>query len=172
MERKGENMNLAGWHTLIPHPIKGPDDAVALVTTLGFCTWGPMSRMAFPNLAEAMGETATSVLARTWFWKDDLHLARQLYYGKIIAGQPSFIAPGYLEDFIAALAGWGLERERDPIKLYLDGRLSREARAIYAGVHHSSRYCASTDPGTAWDIWYPVQHSTGVEAVPLEMKMI
>jgi hypothetical protein len=133
MEQKREevSMNLSGWYTLIPHPIKGPDDAVALVTTLGFCTWGPVSRMAFPNLAEAMGETATSVLARTWFWKDDLHFAQQLYYGKIIAGQPCFIAPGYLADFIAALAGWGLERERDPIKLYLDGRLSREARAIY-----------------------------------------
>lgn len=75
---------------------------------------------------------AISALARTWFWKDDLHFARRLYYGKIIAGQPSIIAPGYLADFIAALAGWGLERERDPIKLYLDGRLSREARAICA----------------------------------------
>jgi hypothetical protein len=116
-QREEQSMNLAGWHTLIPRPIKGPDDAVALVTTLGFCTWGPVPRMAFPNLAEAMGETATSVLVRTWFWKDDLHFTRQLYYGKIIAGQPSFIAPGYLADFIAALAGWGLERERDPIRL-------------------------------------------------------
>ncbi len=147
-------MNVAGWHTLIPQPIKGPDDTVALVTTLGFCTWGPVPGMAFPNLAEAIGETATSVLARIWFWKDDLHFARRLYYGKIIAGQPSIIAPGYLADFIAALAGWGLERERDPIKLYLDGRLSREARAICARLHHSSRCGASSHPGTARDNWY------------------
>jgi hypothetical protein len=27
-------------------------------------------------------------------------------------------------------------------------------------------------PGTAEDIWYRVQHSTGVEAVPLEMRMV
>jgi hypothetical protein len=104
-KREEESMNGAGWHTLIPRPIKGPDAAVALVTTLGFCTWAPVPRMAFPNLAAAMGETATSVLVRTWFWKDDLHFGRHLYYGKIIAGQPSFIAPGYLADFIAALAG-------------------------------------------------------------------
>jgi hypothetical protein len=32
----------------------------------------------FPNLAEAMGETASSVLDRTWFWKDDLHLGVEL----------------------------------------------------------------------------------------------
>jgi hypothetical protein len=88
-------------------------------------------RLPFPNLAEAMGETATSVLDRTWFWKDDLHLARRLYYGKIIAGQPSFLAPDYLADFIAALAGRGLEGERDVYRLYFDGQLSAEAKAIY-----------------------------------------
>jgi hypothetical protein len=88
-------------------------------------------RLQFPNLAEAMGETATSVLDRTWSWKDDLHFAQQLYYGKIIAGQLSFLAPDYLPDFIAALAGRGLEHERDVTRLYFDGRLSGEAKTIY-----------------------------------------
>jgi hypothetical protein len=50
---------------------------------------------------------------RTWSWKDDLHFEQQLYYGKIIAGQPSFLAPDYLPDFISALAGRDLEHERD-----------------------------------------------------------
>jgi hypothetical protein len=36
-----------------------------------------------------------------------------------------------LPDFIAALGGPGQERERDPARLYLDGRLSREAKTIY-----------------------------------------
>ena len=122
-----------GWHALITGPIAGPEEALAFVTGCGFCTWGPVPRMTFPNLAEAMGETATSVLERTWVWKDDLHFAQQLYYGKIIAGQPSFLAPDYLPDFIAALAGRGLEHERDVTRLYFDGRLSGEARAIYEG---------------------------------------
>jgi hypothetical protein len=87
--------------------------------------------LPFPNLAQAMGETAASVLERTWSWKDDLHFAQQLYYGKIIAGQPSFLAPDYLPDFIAALAGRGMEHERDATGLYFDGRLSSEAKAIY-----------------------------------------
>jgi len=122
---------VVGWYALIPRPITGPDEALAFVSGCGFCTWGPVPRLPFPNLDEAMGETATSVLERTWSWKDDLHFAQQLYYGKIIAGQPSFLAPDYLPDFIAALAGHGLEHERDATRLYFDGRLSGEAKAIY-----------------------------------------
>jgi hypothetical protein len=122
---------VVGWHALIPGPITRPEEALAFINACGFCTWGPVPRLSFPNLAEAMGETATSVLERTWSWKDDLHFAQQLYYGKIIAGQLSFLAPDYLSDFIAALAGRGLERERDVTRLYFDGRLSGEAKAIY-----------------------------------------
>src|SRR5215470_601950 len=107
--REEHTMNIAGWQALIPRPITEAEDALAFVTALGFCTWGPIPGLAFPNLAEAMGETASSVLAPTWSWKDDLHFAHQVYYGKIISGQPSFIAPDYLSDFIAALAGRGLE---------------------------------------------------------------
>ena len=124
-----------GWHVLIPRPITGPEEALAFVNACGFCTWGPVPRLTFPNLAEAMGETATSVLDRTWSWKDDLHFAQQLYYGKIIAGQPSFLAPDYLPDFISALAGRSLEHEREVSHLYFDGRLSGEARAIYEWLY-------------------------------------
>jgi hypothetical protein len=131
LKEADEMMETVRWHALITGPITGPDEALAFVTRCGFCTWGPMPRLPFPNLAQAMGETATSVLERTWVWKDDLHFAQQLYYGKIIAGQPSFLAPDYLPDFISALAGRGLEHERDVTRLYFDGRLSGEAKAIY-----------------------------------------
>ena len=124
-------MKVMGWRGLFPRAITRPHDAVDLVGTLGFCTWGPVPDLDFPNLAEAMGETTSSVLYPTWFWKDDLHIERRLYYGKIIRGQPSFIAPDYLPDFIAALAGRGLEEERDPARLYVEGRLSTEAKLIY-----------------------------------------
>ena len=121
----------AGWQALVRLPIVHEADAAAFVAALGFCTWGPVPGLAFPNLAEAMGESTLSVLERTWFWKDDLHLERRLYYGKIIRAQPSFISPDYLPDCIAALAGPGQEMERDPTRLFMDGRLSREARTIY-----------------------------------------
>jgi hypothetical protein len=102
------------------------------VDAAGVCTWAPVPRLSFPNLADVMGETATSVLTRTWFWKDDLHLERRLYYGKIVDGRPSFIAAHYLPSFVAALGGPGHEAERDPERLYGAGRLSREALTIYA----------------------------------------
>jgi hypothetical protein len=105
--------------------IAGPDDAAAFVEAVGFCTWAPVPGLDFPNLAEAMGRTASSVLYDTWFWKDDLHLARRLYYGKIVRGQPTFVAADFLPDFVAALGS-----ERDASRLYLEGRLPREARVI------------------------------------------
>jgi hypothetical protein len=40
-----------GWHALIPSPITGPEDALAFVNECGFCTWGPVARLSFPNLA-------------------------------------------------------------------------------------------------------------------------
>lgn len=131
LEGVGKMQEAVKWRSFIPGQITEPEEAIVFVEGCGFCTWGPLPRLPFPNLAEAMGETATSVLDRTWFWKDDLHFSRQLYYGKIIQGQPSFIAPEYLPDFIAALAGRGLEQERDVNRLYFAGRLSGEAKTIY-----------------------------------------
>ena len=122
-------MNVTDWHPLVPQPIEGPEDAVAMIERCGFCTWGPVPRLDFPNLAEAMGETALSVLNHTWSWKDDLHFERRMYYGKIIAGQPSFLAPDFLPYFISALTSSA--GERDYLQLFFDGRLSREARTIY-----------------------------------------
>jgi hypothetical protein len=119
------------WRSRFGRPIQGPEDAAAFVAALGFCTWGPVLGVPFPNLAEAMGETALSVLNRTWFWKDDLHFDRRVYYARVVRGQPSFLAPEYLPDFVAALAGLGHQRERDVDQLYLNGRLSREARMLY-----------------------------------------
>jgi len=41
-----------GWHELIPGPITGPEEALAFVNSCGFCTWGPVPRLPFPNLAQ------------------------------------------------------------------------------------------------------------------------
>ena len=80
------------WRALFTRPVRREADAVAFVNTLGFCTWGPVPGLRFPNLAEHMHETAASVLNSTWFWKDDAHIERRLYYAKVIRAQPSFIS--------------------------------------------------------------------------------
>jgi hypothetical protein len=122
---------MGSWRDVMPLPIADVARAAEFVERLGFCTWAPVSGVAFPNLAEAMGETAWSVMVQTWFWKDDVHLEKRLYYAKIVRGQPSFIAPEFLPDFVAAIGGPGQERERDPARLYLDGRLPREAKTLH-----------------------------------------
>jgi uncharacterized protein YcaQ len=105
-----------------------------------------------------MGETASSVLGRTWFWKDDLHLERRVHYGKIIKGAPSFIAPDYLPDFVAALAGRGHQHERDVAYLYQEGRLSNLARLIHESLSLQPaqpsrvlRRGKGAGSGTAWE---------------------
>jgi hypothetical protein len=119
------------WRQFMPAPIATMDDAARFVAALGFCTWGPVPGLDFPNLAVAMGETASSVMDRTWFWKDDLHLERRVYYAKIIRGQPSFIAPTLVPAFVAALDGAEQAAERDPAQLFAAGRLPAEALAVY-----------------------------------------
>ncbi len=138
---------MSNWRELYPRQVTGPDDAAAFVAAVGFCTWLPVPGLDFPNLGEklvglsaVLGEARESqptplgpvvdshaVLNQTWFWKDDLHLERRVYYAKVIRAQPSFIAPDFLPDFIAALPA----DERAPQRLYLDGRLGREAALIY-----------------------------------------
>lgn len=121
----------APWLRAFGRTVRSLKDAENLVSALGFCTWAPVPGMSFPNLAEAMGETAWSVMGRTWYWKDDVHVKRRLYYAKVIAGQPTFIDPDYLPDFVAGLAGGGHDEERDPGRLYQEGRLSRATLRLH-----------------------------------------
>ncbi len=126
----GDEVDASGWRDLYPGVVRTPDDAVRFVEAVGFCTWGPIKSLAFPNLADAMGASALETENATWFWKDDLHVERRLFFGRVVRGQTSFVANDYLPDLIAALGGRGMEGERDPEELYAEGRLSREAKAI------------------------------------------
>ena len=65
------------WRDGLLLPITNVADAAPFVERLGFCTWAPVSGVGFPNLAEAMGESAWSVMEQTWFWKDDVHLEKR-----------------------------------------------------------------------------------------------
>jgi hypothetical protein len=139
------------WRSLILRPVREPDDAVAFVEAVGFCTWLPVPGLDLPNLGEALAPEAggpprhandgvdapparvdaNGVFERTWFWKDDLHLERRLYYAHIIRGQPSFVATNVLPDFIAALGSSEESDERDPRRLYQAGRVSLPAAVIH-----------------------------------------
>ena len=119
-------------------PVRGLEAARRFVEAVGFCTWGPVPGVDFPNLAEAMGHTAWTVMGETWGWKDDIHFQHRLYYARVIAGQPSFIAPDFLPDFVAALGVRG-SAERDPLALYESGRLARPALQVYECLREEGR---------------------------------
>ena len=77
------------------------DDLVRFVDDVGFCTINMLDNYPdFPSQEVAMG--IPDVLSNTWFWKDDLHIDKRLYYSRVFAGKPGFISFEYLPAFIAA----------------------------------------------------------------------
>ena len=80
--------------------VASEDDCVRFVDDVGFCTIDRAeSSPDFPSQADAMGvETA---LGRTWFWKDDLHIQKRLYYTRLFFNKPGYISIEFLPAFIA-----------------------------------------------------------------------
>jgi len=85
----------------------------------------PHPSLDFPNLAEKMELDNPDDIWGTWFWKDDLHEAKRLYYGKLLGGRPTFVAMDFLPCVIAALG------DVDPYTLHEQGRLTADALRIY-----------------------------------------
>jgi hypothetical protein len=68
-------------------------------------------------------------ILETWFWKDDLHIEKQLFYGLLWgAGRPVFVSLELLPALIAA------QGDIDPLDLYERGRLSHTARTLYQHI--------------------------------------
>ncbi|NLC55470.1 MAG: hypothetical protein GX774_01370 [Armatimonadetes bacterium] len=104
--------------------IRSEEDAVAFVDAVGFCLIDRPERGEFPSLAAAFPGAPDSVLGRVWFWKDDLHIQRRLYYTRLFAGRPGFISTEWLPLCIAAYGEVADE-------LIFSGRLSHAAREVY-----------------------------------------
>lgn len=65
----------------------------------------------------------------TWFWKDDLHIERHLYFGMLLAPEiPVFVSRAFLPVLIAA------QGDIDPHTLYEKGLLPANALSIYEHV--------------------------------------
>lgn len=111
------------WQRAWQNAVQTADDLVRFVNAVGCCTIGALPRFpAFPSQEVAMG--IPGVIGHTWFWKDDLHTEQRLYYTRLFAGVPGFIACDLLPAFIATNGAAADE-------LLLTGGMSVEARAIY-----------------------------------------
>jgi hypothetical protein len=103
------------------------ENAVAFVNATGFCTIDNPRTWEFPYLAAAFPGRPDGVLGRIWFWKDDLHTARRVYYTRLFGGQPGFISNEWLPVCIAAYGDAADE-------LIHTGRISQTAREAYEAL--------------------------------------
>lgn len=91
---------MSNWLDKWAGRVKTEDDCVRFVDDVGFCIIDPAgSGPDFPNQADAMG--MDSALGHTWFWKDDLHIQKRLYYTRLFFNKPGYISMEFLPAFIA-----------------------------------------------------------------------
>jgi hypothetical protein len=119
---------MTAWREVIPGPVRNEEEFVAFLDAVGLCLWLPLPRPDFPNLAEMMEIRPQDVMGHTWFWKDDLHAAKQLYYGKLFGGNAGFVSMAFLPSVIAARG------DIDPHTLHEQGRLSDSALRVYEAL--------------------------------------
>ena len=74
--------------------ITTPEECLRYVESVGICTWRMQPKLAWmPSLEEVTAWKGKDVTMQTWFWKDDLHIERRLYFGMLIAPDiPVFVS--------------------------------------------------------------------------------
>lgn len=72
---------------------------VQFLNEMGCCTAKPLpSWPLFPSQQQAL---ASMGLFDVWFWKDDLHAEKRLYYTRLFGGNPGFISNELLPAFVS-----------------------------------------------------------------------
>jgi hypothetical protein len=118
-------MNINNWCEQWAGAVRTPEDLVRFVDAVGCCTTMPLPRYPdFPHRSAVMG-ALDSMAPDPWFWKDDLHAERRIYYTRVFGGQPGFISYALLPALVATNGAAADE-------LLLTGALSPEAREIYS----------------------------------------
>jgi hypothetical protein len=114
--------------------VTGEKSALKFIDEVGFCT-GFTAGLGVPCLREAIAGTREPVMPEhiqndyaigmTWRIKDSLPERRLVYYGKALAGRPSFIARDLLGAFLRLRVEPGGYR-----KLYANGGLSHCGKLV------------------------------------------
>lgn len=129
-----ESRRAAHYGIAPPRRVRTLGEAARFINRVGFCwLFAPNHRsLELPALFEAVkGKRNVHIedwdvdSDRVWAWKSDLPAARRAYYGKALAGKPSFISLKLLPYVLAALG------EENVGRAYAHGALSYEAKKIY-----------------------------------------
>ncbi len=113
--------------------VDSPESCVRFVERVGICAWRDQPRLAvLPSLELATPWRGSELTNNTWFWKDDLHIARRLYFGMLIApDMPAFVSLKLLPTLIAA------QGDIDARTLYEKGLLAPNALKVYEHVQRA-----------------------------------
>lgn len=106
------------------------EECLRYVESVELCTWRHQPKLAgMPSLEMATPWTGSDLTMQTWFWKDDLHIERRLYFGMLIAPDiPVFASLSLLPSLIAA------QGDIDARTLHEKGILPSNALRVYEHV--------------------------------------
>ena len=113
--------------------IAEPEDCLRYVDEVGFCTWRHQPKIAWlPSLELETPWRGKEMTFKTWFWKDDLHIDRRLYFGMLLAPDtPVFVSLSFLPLLIAA------QGDIDARTLHEKGILQANALKVYEYVERA-----------------------------------
>jgi len=115
-------MQATGWREQWAAAVHNPEDLVRFVDAVGCCA-GLEHYPEFPHIAPVFGEIDPSA-PDPWFWKDDLHIAKRLYYTRVFGGNPGYLSNALLPSLIATNGAVVDE-------LLVTGNLSPETQQVY-----------------------------------------
>lgn len=110
-----------------------PEDCLRFVNEVQLCTWRHQLKYSWlPSLEMATPWRGFDLTMQTWFWKDDLHTERKLYFGMLLAPDiPVFVSLAFLPTLIAA------QGDNDARTLYEKGQLASNALHIYEHIERN-----------------------------------
>lgn len=123
-------MNVEEKSMTVSTMVTTPEECVRYVESVGLCTWRHQPKLAWlPSLEMATAWSGGEVTHQTWFWKDDLHIERRLYFGMLIAPDiPVFVSLAFLPALIAA------QGDIDAHTLHEKGLLASNALRVYEHI--------------------------------------
>ena len=122
--------------------ITTPEACLQYVEEVGICAWRAQPRLpGLPSLERATPWRGGEVTHNTWFWKDDLHIERKLYFGMLLAPDtPAFVSLAMLPALIAA------QGDIDARTLHEKGQLAPNALRVYEHVERAGPTATSALP--------------------------
>ncbi len=120
-----------------------PEECLRYVESVGLCSWRSQPKLTWmPALEDVTPWKGRDLTYRTWFWKDDLHIERRLYFGMLVTpGIPLFVSLALLPILIAA------QGDIDARTLQEKGLLASNALRVY---EHIERFGPTATQALPW----------------------